>query len=101
MTMVPHTVGPIHFVGIGGIGMSGIAEILSNLGYRVQGSDIGDSANVQRLRRQGIEVAIGHATKNLGKARVVVVSTAAALLLGWWVARSRSAARTARRRPRR
>ena len=51
MTMVPHTVGPIHFVGIGGIGMSGIAEILSNLGYRVQGSDIGDSANVQRLRR--------------------------------------------------
>ena len=76
MTMVPHTVGPIHFVGIGGIGMSGIAEILSNLGYTVQGSDIGDSANVQRLRRQGVPVAIGHAAKNLGKARVVVVSTA-------------------------
>ena len=76
MTMVPHTVGPIHFVGIGGIGMSGIAEILSNLGYRVQGSDIGDSANVQRLRRQGIEVALGHDAQNLGKARVVVVSTA-------------------------
>ena len=76
MTMVPHTVGPIHFVGIGGIGMSGIAEILSNLGYTVQGSDIGDSANVQRLRRQGVTVAIGHAAKNLGKARVVVVSTA-------------------------
>jgi UDP-N-acetylmuramate--alanine ligase len=76
MTMVPHTAGPIHFVGIGGIGMSGIAEILSNLGYRVQGSDIGDSANVQRLRRQGIEVAIGHAAQNLGTARVVVVSTA-------------------------
>ncbi len=53
MTMVPHTVGPIHFVGIGGIGMSGIAEILSNLGYTVQGSDIGDSANVQRLRAAG------------------------------------------------
>ena len=55
MTMVPHTVGPIHFVGIGGIGMSGIAEILSNLGYTVQGSDIGDSANVQRLRRAGCD----------------------------------------------
>ena len=76
MTMVPHTVGPIHFVGIGGIGMSGIAEILSNLGYTVQGSDIGDSANVQRLRRQGVTVTIGHAAKNLGKARVLVVSTA-------------------------
>ena len=76
MTMVPHTVGPIHFVGIGGIGMSGIAEILANLGYTVQGSDIGDGANVQRLRRQGIPVAVGHAARNLGKARVVVVSTA-------------------------
>jgi UDP-N-acetylmuramate--alanine ligase len=76
MTMVPHTVGPIHFVGIGGIGMSGIAEILKNLGYTVQGSDIGDSANVQRLRRQGVRVAIGHGAQNLGKARVVVVSTA-------------------------
>ena len=76
MTMVPHTVGPIHFVGIGGIGMSGIAEILSNLGYSVQGSDIGESANVQRLRGLGVPVAIGHAARNLGKARVVVVSTA-------------------------
>ena len=76
MTMVPHTVGPIHFVGIGGIGMSGIAEILSNLGYTVQGSDIGDSANVQRLRKQGVAVKLGHAAQNLGKARVVVVSTA-------------------------
>ena len=76
MTMMPYDAGPIHFVGIGGIGMSGIAEILHNLGYRVQGSDIGDSANVQRLRRHGVAVAIGHATKNLGKARVLVVSTA-------------------------
>ena len=76
MTMVPLGVGAIHFVGIGGIGMSGIAEILQNLGYTVQGSDIGDSANVQRLRRQGVPVAIGHAAKNLGKARVVVVSSA-------------------------
>jgi UDP-N-acetylmuramate--alanine ligase len=76
MTMVPMGVGAIHFVGIGGIGMSGIAEILRNLGYAVQGSDIGDSANVQRLRRQGVPVAIGHAAENLGKARVVVVSSA-------------------------
>ena len=76
MTMVPLTVGPIHFVGIGGIGMSGIAEILKNLGYAVQGSDIGDSANVQRLRRHGVPVAIGHAASNLGKAKVVVVSSA-------------------------
>jgi UDP-N-acetylmuramate--alanine ligase len=76
MTMVPVGVGAIHFVGIGGIGMSGIAEILQNLGYTVQGSDIGDSANVQRLRRQGVAVAIGHAAKNLGKARVVVLSSA-------------------------
>ena len=76
MTMMPYDAGPIHFVGIGGIGMSGIAEILHNLGYRVQGSDIGDSANVQRLRRHGVAVAIGHAAKNLGRARVLVVSTA-------------------------
>ena len=76
MTMVPMGVGPIHFVGIGGIGMSGIAEILKNLGYAVQGSDIGDSANVQRLRRQGVPVAVGHTAANLGKARVVVVSSA-------------------------
>src|SRR3954451_10991588 len=76
MTMMPHNAGPIHFVGIGGIGMSGIAEILHNLGYVVQGSDIGDSANVQRLRRHGVPVAIGHAAEYLGKARVLVVSTA-------------------------
>jgi UDP-N-acetylmuramate--alanine ligase len=76
MTMVPMNAGPIHFVGIGGIGMSGIAEILKNLGYTVQGSDIGDSANVQRLRKLGVPVAIGHEARNLGKARVVVVSSA-------------------------
>ena len=70
MTMVPHTVGPIHFVGIGGIGMSGIAEILSNLGYTVQGSDIGDSANVQRLRAPGRRRwRSAMPPKNLGKAQ--------------------------------
>lgn len=73
---MPQDIGPIHFVGIGGIGMSGIAEVLNNLGYRVQGSDMADSANVQRLKTKGISVSIGHATENLGEARVLVVSSA-------------------------
>ncbi|MFO1068717.1 MAG: UDP-N-acetylmuramate--L-alanine ligase [Geminicoccaceae bacterium] len=76
MTRLSLDVGPIHFVGIGGIGMSGIAEILHNLGYRVQGSDVADGYNVQRLVRQGIACTIGHAAANLGDARVVVVSSA-------------------------
>ena len=57
---MPRDIGPIHFVGIGGIGMSGIAEVLHNLGYTVQGSDATDSANVQRLRDKGITVFVGH-----------------------------------------
>ena len=73
---LPHELGPIHFVGIGGIGMSGIAEVLANLGYTVQGSDVADSANVKRLREQGIKVAIGHDAKNIDGAEVVVVSSA-------------------------
>jgi UDP-N-acetylmuramate--alanine ligase len=73
---LPTEIGPIHFVGIGGIGMSGIAEVLINLGYTVQGSDASDSANVRRLRENGAAVAIGHAAENLGFAEVVVVSTA-------------------------
>ena len=76
MRALPLSIGPIHFVGIGGIGMSGIAEVLHTLGYAVQGSDIADSANVKRLREAGIAVAIGHAAENLGPAQVVVVSTA-------------------------
>ena len=75
MTM-PRDVGPIHFVGIGGIGMSGIAEMLHGLGTPVQGSDRADGANVQRLRKLGIAVEVGHSGANLGDARVVVVSTA-------------------------
>jgi UDP-N-acetylmuramate--alanine ligase len=54
---MPQTIGLVHFIGIGGIGMSGIAEVLNNLGYKVQGSDQAESANVQRLREKGIEVA--------------------------------------------
>ncbi len=73
---LPRDIGPVHFVGIGGIGMSGIAEVLVNLGYTVQGSDVADSANVKRLRDKGVTVAIGHAAANLAGARVVVVSSA-------------------------
>ncbi len=76
MRALPVDVGVIHFVGIGGIGMSGIAEVLLHLGHKVQGSDVAESANVERLRRQGIPVMIGHAAANLGQARVVVVSSA-------------------------
>ncbi|MDG4719865.1 MULTISPECIES: UDP-N-acetylmuramate--L-alanine ligase [Thalassospira] len=76
MNTLPLNIGTIHFVGIGGIGMSGIAEILHNLGYSVQGSDISDNANVQRLRGLGIKVFIGHQGSNVEEAKVVVISTA-------------------------
>src|SRR5947199_4873920 len=73
---LPQEIGPIHFVGIGGIGMSGIAEVLVNLGYTVTGSDVADSANVKRLREKGVKVAVGHKAENLDGADVVVVSSA-------------------------
>jgi UDP-N-acetylmuramate--alanine ligase len=73
---LPRELGPIHFVGIGGIGMSGIAEVLLNLGYRVQGSDNSENANVKRLREKGAVIFIGHDPRHLGEAEVVVVSTA-------------------------
>ncbi|HMA16372.1 MAG: UDP-N-acetylmuramate--L-alanine ligase [Bacteroidota bacterium] len=76
MRGLPLDLGTIHFVGIGGIGMSGIAEVLANLGYQVQGSDMSENANVQRLRKLGVKVAIGHKAENLGEAQVVVVSSA-------------------------
>ncbi|MGI4732739.1 MAG: UDP-N-acetylmuramate--L-alanine ligase [Janthinobacterium lividum] len=76
MKGVATDIGTIHFVGIGGIGMSGIAEVMRNLGYRVQGSDVAEGYVVQGLRDKGIPVAIGHAAANLGDAAVVVVSTA-------------------------
>ncbi len=69
-------IGTIHFVGIGGIGMSGIAEVMCNLGYTVQGSDLSESASVERLRKRGIKVFVGHDAENLGDAAVVVTSTA-------------------------
>jgi UDP-N-acetylmuramate--alanine ligase len=73
---LPRDIGPVHFVGIGGIGMSGIAEVLANLGYTVTGSDVADSANVKRLRDKGIKVAIGHEAGNIDGADVIVVSSA-------------------------
>ena len=73
---MPRNIGPVHFVGIGGIGMSGIAEILHNQGYKVRGSDSAENANVQRLRGMGIEVAIGQSAENLKDAAVVVISSA-------------------------
>jgi UDP-N-acetylmuramate--alanine ligase len=73
---LPREIGPIHFVGIGGIGMSGIAEVLCNLGYTVQGSDAAEGGNVTRLREKGIKVSIGHKAENVDGADVVVVSTA-------------------------
>lgn len=72
----PASVGIIHFVGIGGIGMSGIAEILHHQGYPVQGSDLTDNYNVKRLREKGIKIAVGHKPGNLGDAGVVVISSA-------------------------
>ena len=69
-------IGTIHFVGIGGIGMSGIAEVMHNLGYQVQGSDIAEGYVVDGLRQRGIKVMIGHTAENLGDAAVVVTSTA-------------------------
>ena len=76
MKTLPLSIGTIHFVGIGGIGMSGIAEILHNLGYAVQGSDIAESANVLRLRGLGIDISIGHDGANLKEAEVIVISSA-------------------------
>ena len=73
---LPRDIGPVHFVGIGGIGMSGIAEVLANLGYTVTGSDVAESANVKRLREKGIAVTVGHDAQNIDGADVVVVSSA-------------------------
>src|SRR5258707_4391645 len=73
---LPRDIGPIHFVGIGGVGMSVLAEVLVNLGYTVKGSDVADSANVKRLRDKGISVAIGHKAENVDGADVLVVSSA-------------------------
>ncbi len=76
MRALPLDIGPIHFVGIGGIGMSGIAETLDALGYQVQGSDVAENANVRRLRARGVTVEVGHRAENIEGAAVVVMSSA-------------------------
>jgi UDP-N-acetylmuramate--alanine ligase len=73
---LPLNVGTLHFIGIGGIGMSGIAEVLHNLGYKVQGSDSAESYNTQRLKERGIHVFIGHEAAHVENASVVVISSA-------------------------
>ena len=76
MRKFPIYSGFIHFVGIGGIGMSGIADILVNLGYSVRGSDLRENAMTERLARKGIGIIIGHRAENVRGASVVVVSSA-------------------------
>ena len=76
MKGVAADIGTIHFVGIGGIGMSGIAEVMHNLGYSIQGSDISEGPSVERLRARGVKVSIGHAPENVADAAVIVTSTA-------------------------
>ena len=76
MRLNPNTIGILHFVGIGGIGMSGIAEILLDMGYTIQGSDIADGANVKRLQDKGIEISIGHHADNLKNASAIIISSA-------------------------
>lgn len=76
MKELPFDIGTLHIIGIGGIGMSGIAEILHNLGHKVQGSDINESANVKRLRKDNIPVFIGHNEKNIENADAVIASSA-------------------------
>ena len=76
MRALPIDIGLIHLVGIGGIGMSGIAETLHALGYQVQGSDLSENANVTRLRGLGIHVELGQRAENIENASVLVVSTA-------------------------
>ncbi|TAE82166.1 MAG: UDP-N-acetylmuramate--L-alanine ligase [Alphaproteobacteria bacterium] len=73
---LPHDVGLIHIVGVGGIGMSGVAEVLHSLGYKVQGSDIAENGNITRLRGMGMTVHIGHEAENVNDAAVVVISSA-------------------------
>ena len=76
MTALPLSIGKIHFTGIGGIGMSGIAEILADLGYEVQGSDIAANNNVKRLQKKGITVTIPQSASNIYDVSIVVISTA-------------------------
>ena len=76
MRDLPLNTGPIHFLGIGGIGMSGIAEVMVGLGYKIQGSDVVENSNVVRLRKLGIKIMIGHHEDNIKGVEFLVVSSA-------------------------
>ncbi len=76
MRIVPQSIGILHFIGIGGIGMSGIAEVLHSMGYTVQGSDMNEGYNLDRLRKQGLKIFVGHDAVNIHDAALVVVSSA-------------------------
>ncbi|MEK9908365.1 MAG: Mur ligase domain-containing protein, partial [Aquiluna sp.] len=73
---VPEDLGKVHFVGIGGSGMSGIARLVHGMGHRVTGSDVREGFKISSLRELGIEIAIGHDAQNLGDADTVVVTSA-------------------------
>ena len=66
----------IHFIGIGGIGMSGLAQIMNNMGFTIQGSDLSKNKNTERLSKSQIKIYLGHEKKNLKKATMVVISSA-------------------------
>ena len=74
--MFDNKIGKIFFIGIGGIGMSGIAEVLVNLGFQVTGSDISENLNITRLRKLGVQINIGHSKENINSAAIVVISSA-------------------------
>ena len=66
----------IHFVGIGGIGMSGLALIMKGMGFKIQGSDISSNKNIERLKKNNVKVIIGHSRENINKATIIVISSA-------------------------
>ena len=66
----------IHFVGIGGIGMSGLANIMKGLGFKVQGSDINSNKNIERLKKNKIKIYIGHSKKNISNSTILLISSA-------------------------
>ena len=85
MKKFPIQSGFIHFVGVGGIGMSGIADILVNLGYKVKGSDLKENVMTEHLSRKGVGIVIGHNAENVRGASVVVVSSAISkIILKFW-----------------
>ena len=87
-----HKVRNIHFVGIGGAGMSGIAEVLVNQGYRVTGSDLGENAATRRLQKMGAKVIRGHGAENTADADVVVAQPPTAWNYAGWMATRRGQA---------